>query len=146
MESTLNTKCFKELQQLFHNSLGPSFWDSHEESPKLRQCVHTVNTTQTFFEELEPSILFHTKQEHAAFTDRRFPGVRRCLTAMGPYLGQPPEEVTGRISRELQSGNMFWFECFTEFMHWVLLAFPSRLSDEILPILGLDLSVIKMKM
>jgi hypothetical protein len=59
---------------------------------------------------------------------------------------QAPEDVTGRIFYELQSGNMFWFNRFIEFLYWVLLAFPSKLHDEVLLILDLEPSVIQIEM
>lgn len=143
MALSTNSEAFKELQAHFHDCLGSSFWEKQEESPKLLQSVRAVNLAHKLSvnKDFKPCPALHTmgtKQWWDEFFDKRFPGVRKCLTAMGPYLDQPAEDVTGRIAHELHNSNMFWFNHFTEFIHWVLLVSPSRLSDEVLPILDLD--------
>jgi hypothetical protein len=34
------------------------------------------------------------------------------------HLPLPREVITGRVAHELQNGNMFWFNWFTEFLHY----------------------------
>ncbi|KAH8751119.1 hypothetical protein F5883DRAFT_212100 [Diaporthe sp. PMI_573] len=134
-----NTQGFRALQQNFRNCLGSSFWDNHEESSMLLECVRMVNKTHKLFDQdIKTPGLYENKQQREKFLDSRYPGVRKCLIAMGPYLDQPPEVVTGRIAHELQNGNMCWFNCFTEFMHWVNFTSPSNFSDEIKLIINLD--------
>lgn len=137
--STPNTQRLKALQQNFRNCLGISFWDNHEESPMLLQYIRMITVTHELFDQdIKVFDLFKTKQKRDEFLDRRFPGFRKCFTAMGPYLDEAPEDATGRIAHELQNGNMFWFNWFTEFLHWVDSSSPSRFSDELKTILDLD--------
>lgn len=102
----------------------------------LLQCARMVSITYELFDQdIKVLDLFKTRQKRDEFLDGRFPGFRKCLTAMGPYLDQPPEHVT---AHKLQNCNMFWFNWFTEFLHWVNFFSPSRFSDKLKSILNLD--------
>ncbi|KAH8743328.1 hypothetical protein F5883DRAFT_655898 [Diaporthe sp. PMI_573] len=92
LEGVKDTQC---LQDRLYASLGSSFWQNHEESPKLLQWVRTVDAIHKWLEESKEHygrfIQRHNREmENFHLPDNyiheQYGDVYRYLEAMSPYL------------------------------------------------------------
>lgn len=144
---SINALYIKSFQVVLHESLGSQFWQDHEEAPRLLQWVRAVDEIVKWLEEATEyynRLIQHYRGDESFhlpdnYIDARFGDIRRCLDVMEPYLTRCHgclEDATRHITVELWSGNLHWFELFSELIGMVSLDGDRWLYNILLPVVG----------